>query len=194
MTNLDRILKSRDTTLPAKVHLVKAMIFPVVMYGCESWAIKAQKNWCFWTVMLEKTLESPLDCKEIQPVHPKEDQSLGVHWKDWCWSWNSNTLATWWEEMTHLKRPWCWERLRAGGEGGNRGWDGWMASPTGWTWVWVDSGSWWWTGSLVCCDSWGCKESDTTEWLNWTGSWKALPSDTWDACLVPAASVGRRGC
>ena len=76
MTNLDGILKSRDITLPTKVCLVKAMVFPVVMYGCEldceeSWALK---NWCFWTVVLEKTLESPLDCKEIQPVHPK-DQS-----------------------------------------------------------------------------------------------------------------------
>ena len=71
---------------------------------------------------------------------------LGVHWKDWCWSWNSNTLATSCEELTHWKRPWCWERLRAGGEGDNRGWDGWMASLTRWAWVWVDSGSWWWTG------------------------------------------------
>ena len=72
--------------------------------------------------------------------------ALGVHWKDWCWIWNSNTLATWCEELTHLKRPWCWERLKAGGEGDNRGWDGWMASPTQWTWVWVGSRSWWWTG------------------------------------------------
>ena len=77
MTNLDSILKSRDITLPTKVHLIKAMVFPVVMYGCEldfkeSWALK---NWCFWTVVLEKTLESPLDCKEIQPVHPKGDHS-----------------------------------------------------------------------------------------------------------------------
>ena len=71
---------------------------------------------------------------------------LGVYWKDWCWSWNSKTLATWSEELTHLKRPWCWERLRAGGEEDDRGWDGWMASLTQWTWVWVDSGSWWWTG------------------------------------------------
>ena len=70
----------------------------------------------------------------------------GVHWKDWCWSWNSNTLATWCEDLTHLKRPWCWERLRAGREGDDRAWDGWMASPTQWTWVWVNSGSWWWTG------------------------------------------------
>ena len=77
MTNLDSIFKSRDITLPTKAHLVKALVFPVVMYGCESWTIKSwvPKNWCFWTVVLEKTLESPLDCKEIQLVHPKGDQS-----------------------------------------------------------------------------------------------------------------------
>ena len=78
MTNLDSILKSIDITLPTKAYLVKAMVFPVVMYGCESWTIKKAecwKNWCFWTVVLEKTLESPLDCKEIQPVHPKGNQS-----------------------------------------------------------------------------------------------------------------------
>ena len=71
---------------------------------------------------------------------------LNIHWKDWYWTWNSNTLATWHEELTHLERPWCWERLKAGGEGDDRGWDDWMASPTQWTWVWVHSGSWWWTG------------------------------------------------
>ena len=76
----------------------------------------------------------------------KTPEKYTSHWKDWCWSWNSNTLATWCEELTHLKRPWCWERLEAGGEGDNRGRDGWMASLTQWTWVWVDSGSWWWTG------------------------------------------------
>ena len=75
----------------------------------------------------------------------KSASVLGVHRRDWCWSWNSNTLATWCEELTHLKRLWCRERLMAGGEGDDRGWDGWMASPTQWTWVWVDSGSWWWT-------------------------------------------------
>ena len=85
-----------------------------------------------------------LGLQGIQPVHPTS--VLGVHWKDWCWSWNSNTLATWCEELTHLKRPWCWERLRAGEEEDDRGWNGWMASPTWWTWVWVDSRSWWWTG------------------------------------------------
>ena len=70
---------------------------------------------------------------------------LNIHWKDWCWSWNSNTLATWCKELTHLKRPWCWERLKVG-EGDNRGWDGWMALLTQWTWVWVNFGSWWWAG------------------------------------------------
>ena len=125
MTNLDRIFKSRDITLPTKVHLVKAMVFPVIMYGCESWTVEESwvpKNWCFWTVVFEKTLESPLDCKR-------------------CWSLNSNSLATWCEELTHLKRPWCLEQLRAGGEGDDRGWDVWMATSTQWTWVWVDSGS-----------------------------------------------------
>ena len=68
---------------------------------------------------------------------------MNSHWKDWRWSWSSNTLATWCKELTHRKRPWCWKRLKAGGEGDDRGWDGWMASPTQWTWVWVNSGSWW---------------------------------------------------
>ena len=99
---------------------------------------------------------------------------LQGHWKDWCWSWNSNTLATWWEELIHWKRPWCWERLSMGGEGDNRGWDGWMASPTQWAWVWVNSGSWWWTGRPSCCDSRGRKELDMTERLSWTEmkAWK----------------------
>ena len=70
---------------------------------------------------------------------------LNIHWKDWCWSWNCNPLATWWEELTPWKRPWCWERLKAGGKD-NRGWNGLMASWTQWTWVWASSRSWWWTG------------------------------------------------
>ena len=71
---------------------------------------------------------------------------LNILWKDWWWSWNYNTLVTWCEELTHWKRPWCWERLKAGEKGDDRGWDGQMTSPTQWTWVWVNSGSWWWTG------------------------------------------------
>ena len=81
------------------------------------------------------------------PISPSSMRSvLGVHWKDWCWGWNSNTLAISCRELTHWKRPWYWEGLGAEGEGDNRGWDGWTASPTQWTWVWLNSGSWWWAG------------------------------------------------
>ena len=91
---------------------------------------------------------------------------LTIHWKHWCWSWSSNTLATWCEELTHLKRPWCWERLRAE-EGDDRGWDGWMASPTPWTWIWAGFRSWWWTGKPGVLQSMGVTKSRT--WLsNWT--------------------------
>ena len=103
------------------------------------------------------------------PTSPSWRKSvLNILWKDWCWSWNSSTLTTSCEELTHLKRPWCWERLKAGGEEDNRGWDGWMASPTWWAWVYVNSGSWWWTGRPGMLQSMGHRESDTTEWLNWT--------------------------
>ena len=104
------------------------------------------------------------------PTSPSERRSvLGIHWKDWCWSWNSNILATWCEELTHWKRPWCWERLRAGGEGDNRGWYGWMASLTWWTWVWVDSRSWWWTGRPGMLEFIGSQRlrQDWATKLNW---------------------------
>ena len=148
MTNLDIILKSRDITLSTKVCLDKAVVFPVVKYWCESWTIKkaecwrcdAFEMWCWW-----KLLRVPWTAKRSNQSILMES-TLNIHWKDWCWSWNSNTLATWCEELTHWKKPWCWERLREGGEGDDRGWDGWMASSTQWTWVWVDSRSWWWTG------------------------------------------------
>ena len=112
MTNLDSILKSRDITLPTKVRLVKAMVFPVVMYGCESWTVKKaewQKNWCYWTMVLEKTLESPLDCKEIQPVHPKGDQS---------WMFIGRTDAE--AETPILWLPHAKKTLMLGGIGGRR--------------------------------------------------------------------------
>ena len=115
----------------------------------ESWALK---NWSFWTVVVEKTLESPLDCKEIKLVNPKGNQS-------WIFTGrtdaDSNTLATCCEELTHWKRPWCLERLKAGGEGDDRGWYGWKASPTWWTWVWVNSRSWQWTGKPGVLQSMG---------------------------------------
>ena len=110
------------------------------------------KNWCFWTVVLEKTLESPLDCKEIKSVNPKGNQS-------WIFIGRTDAEAEvqilqifeaevqilmW--RSDYQKRPWCWERLKTGGEGDDRGWDGWMASPTQWARVWASSGRWWWTG------------------------------------------------
>ena len=145
MTNLDSILKSRDITdkgpSSQSYGFSSSHVWMWELDHKESWALK---NWYFLMVVLEKTLESLLDCKAIQQVHPKGDQ-LNTHWKDWCWSWSSNTVATWCEELTHWKRPWCWERLKAGRERVDRGWDGWMASLTQ-TWVWASSGSWWWAG------------------------------------------------
>ena len=107
----------------------------------ESWA---QKNWCFWTVVLEKTLESPLDCKEIRPV--LKEISPGGSLEGLMLKLKLQYFGHLMWRADSFERPWCWERLRAGGEGDDRGWDGWMASPTRWTWVWVNSGSWWWTG------------------------------------------------
>ena len=166
MTNLDSILKSRDITWPTKVHLVKATVFPVVMYGCEldykaSWALK---NWWFWTVVLEKTLERPLDCKEIQPVHPKGDQS-------WIFIGRTDVeaeAAILWPAQ--WKRPWCWGRLKVGGEEDERGWDVWMASLTRWTWTWASPGSWWWTGKPGIVQSMGSQRAGhdgRTELTDW---------------------------
>ena len=131
-----------------KVRLVKAMVFPVVMYGCESWTVKKAEHrridafelWC-WRRLLTVPWTAGY------PTSPFWRRSaLGFLWEEWCWNWNSSTLATSCEELTHWKRLWCWEGLETGGEGNDRGWDGWMASLTWWTWVWVNSGSWWWTG------------------------------------------------
>ena len=145
ITNLDSILKSRDITLPTKVCIVKAKSFPVVVYRCESWTIKKAEYWIIDAFeqfeIVQKTIKIYIDFK-IQPVNLKGNQSW-IFIGDWCWCWSSNTLATWCEELTHGKRPWCWKRLKAEGEGADRAWDGWMASPTGWTSVWASSGSWW---------------------------------------------------
>ena len=157
--------------MPTKVCLVKALVFPVVMYGCESLTIKkaeclridAFELWCWrrflrvpWTA--RRSTQSIL--KEISPEY---------HWKDWCWSWNSNTLATWCEELTHWKRLWCWARLKTGGEGEDRRWDGWIVSLTQWTWVWVSSRSWWWIGKRGMLQSTGLQRvrHDWVIALNW---------------------------
>ena len=123
--------------LPTKIHLVKALVFPIVMYGCESWTVKKA-----------------------------EGSALSVHWKVWCWSWNSNTLATWCEELTHLKWPWCWERLKAAGEGDDRGWGGWHHQLSGHEFGWapgVGDGQ----GGLACCSAGDCVRHDWKTELNW---------------------------
>ena len=171
MTNLDSIFNSRDITLPTKVHLVKVMFFPVVMYGCESWTVKKAEHWridafelwCWRRVLRVPWIARRSNYSILKEISP--DCSL----EGLMWSWNSNTWATWCEELTHWKRPWCWEGLGAGGEGDYRGWDGGMASPTRWTWVWLNSGSWWWTGRPGVLNSMGLQRvrHDWVTELNW---------------------------
>ena len=139
MTNLDSILKSRDITLPTKVHLVKATVFPLVMYGCQSWTVKKAEHWridAFELWCWRRLWGVPWTARRFNQSILKES-SPEYSLKDGCWSWSSNTLATWCKELTHWKRPWCWERLKVGGEGEDRGWNGWMASLTRWRWVWA---------------------------------------------------------
>ena len=142
MINQDSVLKSRDITLPTKIHKVKAMVFPAVTCGCVRWIIKKaehQKIDDFELRCWRRLLRVPWTARRSSQSILKEN--LNIHWKDWCWSWNSNTLAIWCKEPTQWKRPWCWERLKAGrGERGDRGWDGWMASLIQWTWVWANCG------------------------------------------------------
>ena len=147
MTNLDSILKSRDITLPTKLCLVKVMVFPVIMCGCESWTIKKVELWridAFELWCWRRTLESPLDCKEVHSVYPKEispEYSLEGLMLKLKLQYFGHLM----QRTDSLGRPWCWQRLKVQGEGDNTGSDGWMASPTQWTWVWVTSMSWWWT-------------------------------------------------
>ena len=129
----------------------------------EGWA---PKNWCFQIVVLDKTLESTLDSKEIKPVNPKWNQLWIFIGRTDAEAEVPNTLVTLCEELTHWKRTWCWEQLRAGGEEGDRRWDGWMASLTQWTWTWANSGRLWSTGKPGMPLSIGIEECDTTEWLN----------------------------
>ena len=164
MTNLDSILKSRDIILPTKVHIVKAMVFPVVIYGCESCTIRmaehqrtdAFKLWCWrrllrvcWTA--RRSNQSML--KEINTEYSLVELILKLklqYFGHLMW------------RATHWERLWCWERLRAGGEEGSRGW---MVSPTQWTWTWANFGRLWGTGKSGCSPQ-GGKELDTALWLN----------------------------
>ena len=140
------------------------------------------KNWCFWIVVLGNTLESPLDCKDIKPVHPKGNQSWILIGKTDAEAEAPILWPTWCEEKTCLKRPWCWERLKAGGEGDDRGWDGWMASLIWWTGVWVSSGSWWWTGKPDVLQSMGSQRvrhdwvTELNSFIHCWWKWKYIQS------------------
>ena len=184
MTNLDNILKSTDITLQAKVHLVKAVVFPVVMYGCESWTIKKVEHWkidafelwCWrrllrvpWTA--RRSNQSIL--KEISPEYSLEGLmlKLKLHYFGYL-MWRTDSL----EKTLMLGK------IDVGGEGDNRGWDGWMASPTQWTWVWVSSGSRWWAGKPGVLQS--TLRVDKTEWLNWLKSdYQSLINVYWYFCI-----------
>ena len=177
MTNLDSILKSRHITLPTKLRLVKAMVFPVVMYGCESWTIKKAEHRridAFNCGVGEDSWESL--GLQGDPTSPSQRRSgLSVHWKDWCCSWNSNTLATWCEELTHWKRPWCWERSPVLLPGKSYGWR-----------------------SLEGCSPWGRWGSDNWAaslllftFMHWRRKWQPTP------VVLPGESQGQRslvGC
>ena len=168
MTNLDSILKSRDITLSTKVRLVKAMVFPVVMYECESWTIKKAECWCFWTVVLEKTLESPLDCKEIQLIHPKGDQSwLFIGRTDV----EAETPILW---PPDVKSWLIWKDPDAGKDWGQEEKGSTEDEMVGWHHQ-LDGHGFGWTpgvgdeqGGLVCCSYWGPKS-----WT-WLSDWTEL--------------------
>ena len=157
MINLKSILKSWNISLLTKFRLVKAMVSPVVMYGCEIWTLEKAES--------QRTMPSNYGVGEdsweslgVQGDHTIQSwrkSVLNIHWKHGCWSWNCNTLVIWCEEVTHWKRPYCWEKLKTGGYWDDRGWDCWMASPTQWTWVWASSWSWWWTGKPGVLQSMG---------------------------------------
>ena len=185
MTNLDSILKSIDFTLLTKVHLVKAMVFPVVIYGCESWTIKkaecqridAFKLWCWrrllrvpWTA--RRSNQSIL--KEIGPEHSLESLMLKL---------KLQYFGHMMQRIGSLEKPWFWERLKAG-EGDNREWDGWVLSPTSWTWVWTSSGSWWWTGQSGVLQSMGTQRvRHNWAWTDVVALLNSTAMNIVDACI-----------
>ena len=166
------IFKSIDITLPTKVRLVKAMVFPVVMYRCESWTVKKAEHrrsdafelWCW-----RRLLRVPWNARRSNQFILKEI-NCGISLERMMLKLKFQYLATSREEWTHWKRLWCWEGLGSGGEGDDWGWDGWMVSLTWWMWVWVNSGRWWWTGRpgvLRFVASQRVRHNWATE-LNWT--------------------------
>ena len=172
MTNLDSILKSRDITLPKKVRLVKAMVFPVVIYGCESRAVKRAEHrridafdlW-YW----RRLLRVPWTAKRSNQSILKEI-SPGISLEGLMLKLKLQYFGHLMRRVDSLERAWCWEGLGAGGEGDDRGWDVWMAPPTQWTWVWVNSRSCWWTGRPGVLWFMGSQRvgHDWATELNWT--------------------------
>ena len=175
MTNLDSILKIRDITLPTKVRPVKATVFPVVMYGCESCTVKKAEHWRIdtfdlwcWRRLLRVTWTARRSnqsiLKEISPGCSLEGLMLKLQLQ---------YFGHLMQRVDSLEKTWCWEGLGVGGEGDDRGWDGWMASMTRWTWVWVNSGSWWWTGRPGMLQFMGSPRvrhhwaTELTDWTDW---------------------------
>ena len=168
MTNLDSVLKSRDIILPVKVHLIKAMDFPVVMYGCESWTIKKAERWridAFELWCWRRLLRVPWTArrsnqsipKEINPEYSLEGQMLKLKLQHFGHlMWRAYSLA----------KPWCWERLNTGGESDDKGWNDWKVSLTQWTWVWSSSRRWWRTGKPGMLQSMGSQ--NWTQLSDWT--------------------------
>ena len=148
------------------------MVFPGVMYECESWTIKKAEHWridafelWYWRRFSRVHWSTRRSNQSVlKEISPESLEGLMLKLK-------LQYFGDLMQRADSFEKPWCWERLRAG-EGDDRGWDGWMASPTQWTCVWVNSRSWWWQGGLACCGLWGHKESDTTEQLNWHWFWR----------------------
>ena len=181
MTNLESILKSRDIIFPTKSRLVKTLVFPVVMYGCESWTIKkaecytidAFELWC-WRRLLRVSWTARGSNQSIL-----KEISLGCSFERLVLKLKLQYSGHLMQRTDSFERPWCWEWLKARGKGNNRGWDGWKASPTQWTWVWVSSRSWWWTGKPGILQSMGSQRVGhnwATE-LNWTDIFKNFSQD-----------------
>ena len=184
MTNLDSLLKSRDITLSAKVHLVKAMVFPVVMYGCESWTVKKAEHrridafelWC-WRRLLRVPWTARRSNQSILKISP------GISLEGMMLKLKLQYFGHLMQRVDSLEKSQCWEGLGAGGEGDDRGWDGWMASQTRWTWVWVNSGRGWWTGRPGVLRFMGSQRVGH-DWatelkLNWAMEWVVFSCDLW---------------
>ena len=170
LTNLDIILKSSHITLPTKVRLVKAMVFPVVVYGCESWTMKKTEHWRIDACELwcwRRLLRVPWTARRSNQSIRKEI-SPGISLEGMMLKLKLQYFGHLMQRVDSLENTLMLGGMGAGGEGDDRGWDGWMASLTRWTWVWVNSGSWWWTWRPGVLQFMGSQRVDVSKWLNWT--------------------------